>query len=89
MDWVSLYPAYAVKKATEEETKNVVTPIDESRAVVEAGSQLQTEAKAINQEVEIADIGCGFGGLLFALATKFPDTLSIGMVFSHSVALAF
>lgn len=28
--------------------------------------------------VEIADIGCGFGGLLVALAPKFPDTLLLG-----------
>jgi tRNA (guanine-N7-)-methyltransferase len=28
--------------------------------------------------VEIADIGCGFGGLLFALAPRFPETLILG-----------
>ncbi|KAI7237622.1 hypothetical protein KC330_g3066 [Hortaea werneckii] len=31
------------------------------------------------QEVEVADIGCGFGGLLFALAPKMPQTLILGM----------
>ncbi len=30
------------------------------------------------KEVEIADIGCGFGGLLVALAPLMPDTLMIG-----------
>ena len=30
--------------------------------------------------VEIADIGCGFGGLLFALAPRFPETLILGML---------
>lgn len=28
---------------------------------------------------EIADIGCGFGGLLVALSPKFPDKLILGM----------
>ena len=27
---------------------------------------------------EFADIGCGFGGLLIALAPIFPDTLMLG-----------
>jgi tRNA (guanine-N7-)-methyltransferase len=30
------------------------------------------------QNVEFADIGCGFGGLLIALAPMFPDTLMLG-----------
>ncbi|KNC49336.1 tRNA (guanine-N(7)-)-methyltransferase [Thecamonas trahens ATCC 50062] len=30
-------------------------------------------------KVEIADIGCGFGGLLMALSPLFPDTLIMGM----------
>ena len=41
------------------------------------------KARGTVQEVEIADIGCGFGGLLFALATKFPETLSLGMIYGH------
>ena len=28
---------------------------------------------------EFADVGCGFGGLLMALAPMFPDTLMLGM----------
>jgi tRNA (guanine-N7-)-methyltransferase len=28
--------------------------------------------------VEIADVGCGFGGLLFALSLAFPHTRSLG-----------
>ncbi|KAF8249315.1 subunit of a tRNA methyltransferase complex composed of Trm8p and Trm82p [Wilcoxina mikolae CBS 423.85] len=30
-------------------------------------------------KIEIADVGCGFGGLLVALATKLPDTLMLGL----------
>jgi tRNA (guanine-N7-)-methyltransferase len=37
------------------------------------------ESKATTKNVEIADIGCGFGGLLFALAPELPDTLILGM----------
>ena len=30
------------------------------------------------KQVEFADIGCGFGGLLMALAPMYPDTLMLG-----------
>ncbi|KAF1975075.1 hypothetical protein BU23DRAFT_530884 [Bimuria novae-zelandiae CBS 107.79] len=79
MDWVSLYPAYAAKTATEKEND---TEFNESRA---GDGKEQTKARGITKDVEIADIGCGFGGLLFALATKFPDTLSLGMEIRISV----
>ena len=39
----------------------------------------------ITQQVEIADIGCGFGGLLFALAPKLPDKLILGLEIRTSV----
>jgi tRNA (guanine-N7-)-methyltransferase len=32
-----------------------------------------------DRKVTIADIGCGFGGLLFALSPIFPDNLLLGM----------
>jgi tRNA (guanine-N7-)-methyltransferase len=31
-----------------------------------------------DRNVEIADIGCGFGGLLFALAPRFPEKILLG-----------
>ncbi|KAF8982782.1 tRNA (guanine-N(7)-)-methyltransferase (tRNA(m7G46)-methyltransferase) [Entomortierella lignicola] len=31
------------------------------------------------KKIEFADIGCGYGGLLVALSTVFPDTLMLGM----------
>lgn len=34
---------------------------------------------AKNRQVEIADVGCGFGGLLVALAPHFPESLILGM----------
>jgi tRNA (guanine-N7-)-methyltransferase len=33
----------------------------------------------INKQVEFADIGCGYGGLLMGLSPLFPDTKMIGM----------
>lgn len=36
-------------------------------------------------KVEFADIGCGFGGLLFYLAPHFPDKLMVGMEIRTSV----
>ncbi|KAF8599550.1 putative methyltransferase [Ceratobasidium sp. AG-I] len=33
----------------------------------------------LDRHVEFADIGCGFGGLLIALAPLYPETLMLGM----------
>jgi len=32
-----------------------------------------------DKKVTIADIGCGFGGLMFALSPLFPENLILGM----------
>jgi tRNA (guanine-N7-)-methyltransferase len=41
-----------------------------------------TGARRLVKDVEVADIGCGFGGLLVGLAPLMPETLMIGMIFS-------
>jgi tRNA (guanine-N7-)-methyltransferase len=41
---------------------------------------------AAGKPVEIADIGCGFGGLLVALAPRLPDTLMLGLEIRLQVA---
>lgn len=43
--------------------------------------QDETENVGTNKkyEVEFADIGCGYGGLLLALSKKFPENLALGM----------
>ncbi|XP_062106581.1 tRNA (guanine-N(7)-)-methyltransferase [Humulus lupulus] len=38
-----------------------------------------SERKEGSKNIEFADIGCGFGGLLISLSTLFPETLMIGM----------
>lgn len=37
------------------------------------------ESGEMIQDVEIADIGCGYGGLMTKLATEFPEKLVLGM----------
>lgn len=39
----------------------------------------------MTKQVEIADIGCGFGGLLFALSPRLPDELILGLEIRTSV----
>jgi tRNA (guanine-N7-)-methyltransferase len=71
MDWATLYPVFAVK----DQALSVSRPASESGP---EGEEEQRRLKAISKDVEIADIGCGFGGLLFALAPHFPETLILG-----------
>lgn len=66
MNWAPHYPAYKVK---EDET------MENDTASERAGTQVVPK---LSKQVEVADIGCGFGGLLFALAPKMPDTLLLG-----------
>ncbi|KAL1629869.1 tRNA (guanine-N(7)-)-methyltransferase (tRNA(m7G46)-methyltransferase) [Neofusicoccum ribis] len=84
MDWTSLYPAYAVEPqgAAEDEASASAMQTDQSEQEQE-GQLVAT--RRISKEVEVADIGCGFGGLLFALAPKLPDTLLLGMEIRTSV----
>ncbi|KAF1956415.1 putative methyltransferase [Byssothecium circinans] len=85
MDWASLYPAYAVKKREVKEKRSREEIDIEEESKTELNEEEQRDLKRISKDVEIADIGCGFGGLLFALAPKFPDTLMLGMEIRTSV----
>lgn len=75
MDWSSLYPHYVVDEPQEQEP------------IPEAASQdlVPVQPKRLTQNVEVADIGCGFGGLLVALAPTMPDTLILGLEIRVSV----
>jgi tRNA (guanine-N7-)-methyltransferase len=35
-------------------------------------------ARKLTKDVEVVDIGCGFGGLLIGLAPLLPETLMVG-----------
>lgn len=71
MDWASHYPAYAESAAASEGTEEPSTGSDSS------------SLKKLKQDVEVADIGCGFGGLTVALAPKLPNSLILGT--NHSL----
>ncbi|KAF2094870.1 hypothetical protein NA57DRAFT_68406 [Rhizodiscina lignyota] len=75
MNWGALYPFYA--ESTNEDYNN-----DTERA----GKDPDSTQQQIRKNVEVADIGCGFGGLLFGLAPVLPDTLIVGMEIRTSVA---
>ena len=44
----------------------------------EETTQGSTRPRQLTKDVEIVDIGCGFGGLLVDLAPKMPETLILG-----------
>ncbi|KAG9050640.1 tRNA (guanine-N(7)-)-methyltransferase (tRNA(m7G46)-methyltransferase) [Tulasnella sp. UAMH 9824] len=44
-----------------------------------------SNAAHLSKKVEFADVGCGFGGLLMALAPLFPETLMLGLEIRVSV----
>jgi tRNA (guanine-N7-)-methyltransferase len=44
-----------------------------------SASPTPTSPPVLTKQVEIADIGCGFGGLLVALSPLFPNTLMLGL----------
>ncbi|KAI0204601.1 putative methyltransferase-domain-containing protein [Astrocystis sublimbata] len=76
MDWSPYFPAYVADSSS-----SVVSQKPESSA----GSHELPKNK-LTKEVEVVDIGCGFGGLLVALAPALPDTLLLGMEIRTSVA---
>ena len=72
MDWTIHYPAFANDAPATTSTSDEKGDID-------------PHTSTMRKSVEIADIGCGFGGLLFALAPKMPETLILGMEIRTSV----
>ncbi|KAL8650277.1 MAG: hypothetical protein Q9226_005212 [Calogaya cf. arnoldii] len=63
MDWTAYYPAYIAPDTGPED------PNDHH------GKRI----KQLSRDITVADIGCGFGGLLVALAPILPDELLLGM----------
>lgn len=67
MDWSSYYPAYVAPSPAKDES---------GEAPAEAEPD---KPRPLIKDIEIADIGCGFGGLTVALAPEFPDKLILGI----------
>ncbi|RHZ46646.1 hypothetical protein Glove_610g8 [Diversispora epigaea] len=68
MDWSKHFPAFFPLK------QNAEKPSEESPSNV-----YQKPQRLLQKKVEFADLGCGYGGLLVALSTIFPETLMLGM----------
>lgn len=67
MDWSPYYPAFMASGSVQADG-------EAQHGTINASSQGAT----LQKDVEIADIGCGFGGLLFALGPRMPDKLMLG-----------
>jgi len=68
MDWAEYYPGFVSSDSQPDPTADQATALDASSI-----------PRKLTRQVEVADIGCGFGGLLVALAPELPDTLILGM----------
>ncbi|KAH6678303.1 hypothetical protein B0J14DRAFT_650524 [Halenospora varia] len=92
MNWGPYFPGFVDtsdgKTATVVEIQNEAT---NERLSTDTTTQDNKDSKPeviqqLTKEVEVADIGCGFGGLLVALAPKMPNTLLLGMEIRTQVA---
>lgn len=48
--------------------------------VSETTAEEDGKPRPLRKDIEIVDIGCGFGGLLVALAPIMPETLMLGNI---------
>jgi tRNA (guanine-N7-)-methyltransferase len=92
MDWSSLYPDYVINEEPQQHSQQQQqqdTPMPDATTADPSSPNTTDLAplqpKRISKQVEIADIGCGFGGLLVALAPLMPDTLILGLEIRVSV----
>ena len=93
MDWSVLYPDYVVDEqkedapapAQESSEQNVEEGQQETSPESQSQSIVSLNPRKLSKQVEVADIGCGFGGLLVALAPLMPDTLILGLEIRVSV----
>jgi tRNA (guanine-N(7)-)-methyltransferase len=84
MDWSQHYPAY-VATSQQESQSNPGAAATQNQESSDSNQLTKPTIPQLTQQVEVADIGCGFGGLLFALAPKLPNTLLLGLEIRVSV----
>jgi len=87
MDWSPHFPHYVVEQEQSKESAEGETTRENGSAmegVTESDDATHKTAqpKRLIKDVEVADIGCGFGGLLVALGPAMPDTLILGLCMS-------
>lgn len=82
MDWTPYFPGFIQPSSSEENDAEPQKPEENQQGVAPTTSNLTSsgEVRRLTKDVEVADIGCGFGGLLVALAPKLPDTLMLGTI---------
>jgi tRNA (guanine-N7-)-methyltransferase len=73
MDWAPLFPDFV-------RDQGALGPESESAEI--------SQPRRLTKDVEVADIGCGFGGLLIALAPVMPETLILGEISPGQVRVA-
>lgn len=73
MDWSEMYPAFVAEEGQEDTAETEIATQQEGQLV-----KTVAKRKRLTKDVEVADIGCGFGGLLVALSPAIPDTLCLG-----------
>lgn len=87
MNWAPYFPAYAEPVDTEATPVAAQGITEQSETGANGGDQnginryttKEDTIRRLTKDVEVADIGCGFGGLLVALAPKLPNTLLLGI----------
>jgi tRNA (guanine-N7-)-methyltransferase len=91
MDWSPFYPGFVEPSSADTYGKNEAQSEAEAKqetvVQVEAPTKNTGDIRRLTRDVEVADIGCGFGGLLVALAPKLPDTLMLGSSFHFDLRL--
>lgn len=78
MDWAEHFPAYLITDPAEQEQDQELEEGKAGVSVLEKKKKKQEERKRLSKRVTVADVGCGFGGLLVALSTILPDELILG-----------
>lgn len=68
-----MYPAFVAEEGQEDTAETEIATQQEGQFV-----KTVAKRKRLTKDVEVADIGCGFGGLLVALSPAMPDTLCLG-----------
>ncbi|OAA55209.1 methyltransferase-like protein 1 [Niveomyces insectorum RCEF 264] len=79
MDWASLYPDFYPPSHADTTPTAAAAAATTTTAEDPTTETVATKKRIAPPDVEIADIGCGFGGLLVALAPVMPGTLILGL----------
>jgi tRNA (guanine-N7-)-methyltransferase len=87
MDWSPYYPAFVTPTPSTQDKNDGAINMTTSSSSPPPSQQQQDVPlpQPLTKPITVADIGCGFGGLLFALAPQMPDALVLGLEIRTSV----